>query len=67
MLVQYGCDLADKLDAVSVVESSGMGELLYKKHGFGVSKRYRLEARREFEERERENIVFMVTGRRGGE
>jgi hypothetical protein len=66
MLVKYGCDLADKRNAVSVVESSGMGEPLYKKSGFEVAKVYRLEARAKFDDRERGNIIFMERPRTSG-
>lgn len=65
MLVKYGCDIADKLNAVSVVESSGMGEALYKKSGFEVQEVYKLQAREKFDDRERGSIIFMERPRSG--
>jgi hypothetical protein len=65
MLVKHGCDIADKLNAVCVVESSGMGEGLYKKSGFLVKKVVKLQARKKFEDRERGSIIFMVRPRPG--
>ena len=65
MLVKYGCDIADKLNAVSVVESSGMGEQLYKKSGFLVKKTVMLQTRKKFNDREKGSIIFMVRPRPG--
>ena len=65
MLVKYGCNIADKLNAISVVESSGMGEALYKKAGFEVKEVVKLQARKKFDDRERGSIIFMVRPRPG--
>jgi hypothetical protein len=65
MLTKYGCDIADKLNAVCTVESSGMAAPLYKKFGFLTKKDFKLEARKKFDDRERGNIIFMVRPRPG--
>jgi len=65
MLLKYGCDIADKLNAITVIESSGMGEPFYKKSGFLVKETVKLQARKKFDDRERGSIIFMVKPRPG--
>lgn len=67
MLLKYGCDIADRLNAVTIIESSEMGEPFYKMRGFVVKEEFKLQARAKFDDRERGSIIFMVRPRTGGD
>lgn len=45
MMVQYGCDKADKAGVICVLTASPKGYGLYLKHGFQVVKDYGLDLR----------------------
>jgi hypothetical protein len=64
MLVKWGCDLADRINATCVVESSGAGQRLYEKCGFELREDYTLEAGEKFSDRQNKGKVrFMVRPR----
>jgi hypothetical protein len=61
MLVKWGCDLADQINATCVVESSGAGKRLYEKWGFELQEDFVIVVDEKFSDRKSKGSVrFMV-------
>jgi GNAT superfamily N-acetyltransferase len=61
MLVKWGCDMADQINATCVVESSGAGKRLYEKWGFELQEDFVLDVDEKFSDRKSKGSVrFMV-------
>ncbi|PVH94100.1 hypothetical protein DM02DRAFT_694119 [Periconia macrospinosa] len=63
LLMDWGLDLADKMQALCILEGTLPGKRLYLKGGFIVQRDFYLDAGEEFAGRPRDHVVFMVRPR----
>jgi hypothetical protein len=63
--MEWGCQLADQINAVCTVEASTAGQILYEKCGYELREQFSLEVSEKFKHRlSRGGVRFMVRPRK---
>jgi hypothetical protein len=63
--MEWGCQLADQINAVCTVEASTTGQILYEKCGFNLKERFSLQVSERFKNRlSPSGIRFMIRPRK---